>query len=199
MGMKYVIIGGGIAGVSAAETIRANSSEAEICILEAGEERPYLRPLLSKTDIKYLNAENIALHPAEWYERKQIQLKTDYAVTAIHADEHFVTCRDGSRISYDKLICAMGAFAAVPPIPGADHKGVHTVRSIADMKRIHRDMAFAENAVVVGGGGVATPPRSPSPAAPRQTLPGSQHRQSRRRRLPRRACCRGATSAQPAP
>ncbi|MBR3364898.1 MAG: FAD-dependent oxidoreductase, partial [Solobacterium sp.] len=113
---------------------------------------PYLRPLLSKTDIKYLNAGNIALHQAEWYERKQIQLKTDCAVTAIHAAEHFVTCRDGSRISYDKLICAMGAFAAVPPIPGADHKGVHTVRSIADMKRIHRDMAFAENAVVVGGG-----------------------------------------------
>ncbi|MBE6128731.1 MAG: hypothetical protein E7185_05595 [Erysipelotrichaceae bacterium] len=152
MGMKYVIIGGGIAGVSAAETIRANSSEAEICILEAGEDRPYLRPLLSKTDIKYLNAANIALHPAEWYERKQIQLKTDCAVTAINADEHYVTCRDGSRISYDKLICALGAFAAVPPIPGADLNGVHTVRSIADMKRIHRDMAFAEHAVVVGGG-----------------------------------------------
>ncbi|MBR3357258.1 MAG: molybdopterin-dependent oxidoreductase [Solobacterium sp.] len=150
--MKYVMIGGGIAGVSAAETIRANSSEAEICILEAGEERPYLRPLLSKTDIKYLSAEHIALHPAEWYERKQIVLKTSCPVTGIDAANHFVTCQDGSQIRYDRLIFAGGASPAVPPIPGADLNGVHTVRSITDMKKIHRDMAFAENAVVIGGG-----------------------------------------------
>ena len=152
MAMKYVIIGGGIAGVSAAETIRANSSDAEICILEAGEEKPYLRPLLSKTDIKYLNAGNIALHPAEWYERKQIQLKTECSVAAIDAKEHLVTCSDGNQIHYDRLICALGASPAVPPVPGADLDGVHTVRRIVDMKRIHRDMVLAENAVVIGGG-----------------------------------------------
>ncbi len=152
MAVKYVIIGGGIAGVSAAETIRANSAEAEICILEAGEEKPYLRPLLSKTDIKYLNAGNIGLHSAQWYERKKIQLRTGCAVTAVNADEHFVTCRDGSRIQYDKLIYAAGASPAVPPIPGADLAGVHTVRTIADMKKIHRDIVFAESAVVIGGG-----------------------------------------------
>ncbi|MCR5795127.1 MAG: molybdopterin-dependent oxidoreductase [Solobacterium sp.] len=150
--MKYVIIGGGIAGVSAAETIRANSSEADICILEAGEERPYLRPLLSKTDIKYLNAANIALHTDEWYERKQIRLAAGCTVTAIDAEQHLVTCADGSEIRYDKLIYAAGASPAVPPIPGAGLTGVHTVRTIKDMKRIHRDIPFAENAVVIGGG-----------------------------------------------
>ncbi|MBR4161946.1 MAG: FAD-dependent oxidoreductase, partial [Solobacterium sp.] len=152
MAMKYVIIGGGIAGVSAAETIRANSSEAEICILEAGEERPYLRPLLSKTDIKYLNAENITLHSEEWYERKQITLQTNCSVTDINAAEHFVTCKDGNQIHYDKLICATGATPAIPPIPGSNLKGVHVVRTIADMKNIHRDIPFTENAIVIGGG-----------------------------------------------
>lgn len=152
MGMKYVIIGGGIAGLSAAETIRANSFEAEISVLEAGEEKPYLRPLLSKTDIKYLNAGQIALHSAEWYERKQIQLITGCAVRAIHAQDHSLTCENGTKIRYDRLICALGAFPAVPPIPGADLCGVHTVRTIADMKNIRRDMVFAESAAVIGGG-----------------------------------------------
>lgn len=152
MGMKYVIIGGGIAGLSAAETIRAHSSKADIRILEAGEEKPYLRPLLSKTDIKYLNADKIALHSEDWYERKQISLITDCSVISVDAEQHSLTCADGRTFAYDRLIYACGAAPAIPPIPGADLEGVHTVRKIADMKKIHRDAVFAESAVVIGGG-----------------------------------------------
>ncbi len=152
MGMKYLIIGGGIAGLAAAETVRANSPEADIRILEAGPHRPYLRPLLSKTGINYLDAKKMEIHPGDWYRRKRITLTTDCRVTRIDAGAHTVTCEDGTVLSYDRLICASGASAAVPPIPGANLPGVHTLRSIEDMKKIHRDCALADSAVVIGGG-----------------------------------------------
>ncbi|MBE6121349.1 MAG: hypothetical protein E7190_01375 [Erysipelotrichaceae bacterium] len=152
MGVKYLIIGGGIAGLSAAETIRANSPEGEIRMLEAGPHRPYLRPLLSKTGINYLNAKNLEIHDESWYQRKRIAVTTDCRVTKINPDEHTVNCSDGSTFAYDRLIYAAGASAAVPPIPGADLKGVHTLRTIEDMKDIHLDSAMAESAVVIGGG-----------------------------------------------
>ena len=152
MGMKYLIIGGGIAGLTAAETIRANAPEADIRILEASPHRPYLRPLLSKTGITYLAGSKMEIHPEEWYRRKRISLVTDCRVTRIDAEGHTVTCADGTVIPYDRLICASGANAAVPPIPGAGLPGVHTLRTIEDMKDIHRDCALAQSAVVIGGG-----------------------------------------------
>ena len=152
MGMKYLIIGGGIAGLTAAETIRVNSPEADIHILEAGPHRPYLRPLLSKTGISYLAGAQMEIHPEEWYRRKRIALTTNCTVVSINAEEHTVTCRDGTILPYDRLICAAGARAAVPPIPGAELPGVHTLRTIEDMKNIHRDCVLAQSAVVIGGG-----------------------------------------------
>ena len=104
MGMKYLIIGGGIAGLTAAETIRANSPEADIRILEAGPHRPYLRPLLSKTGINYLAGTNMEIHPEEWYDRKRITLTTNCPVVSINAEEHTVTCKDGTILPYDRLI-----------------------------------------------------------------------------------------------
>ena len=152
MEMKYLIIGGGIAGLTAAETIRANSPDADIRMLEAGPHRPYLRPLLSKTGINYLSGSNMEIHSEEWYSRKRISLTVNCRAEKLDPAEHTVTCADGTVISYDRLIYAAGANAAIPPIPGAELPGVHSLRTIEDMKNIHRDSALAQSAVVIGGG-----------------------------------------------
>lgn len=152
MGKKYLILGGGIAGLTAAETIRGNCSDANITILEQEEYRPYLRPLLSKAQLRAFDPSKLEIHSGEWYQRKRIDLKTNCRVNRIDAARQIVHCADGNEEPYDKLIYAAGSGPVIPPVPGSGLPGVFTVRTIRDIRSIHRACVLARHAVVIGGG-----------------------------------------------
>ena len=151
MNKRFLILGNGIAGLTAAETIRRTLPEAEITMLTDEPEPTYARPLLSKVYLKTLNKERLYVHPPEWYSEHRIDLRLNTRAEAIDPSAHTVTTAAGETLGYDKLIYALGTAPFVPPydyIPG----GVFTVRSLADIYEIHRYTAVAKNIVVIGGG-----------------------------------------------
>lgn len=152
MGKRYLILGNGIAGLTAAETIRGRDAEAEITMVSEEKEPAYLRPLLSKTWFKAFQKEHIRIRPESWYQENRIEVLSGRKVIRLMPEEHRVILNDGEELSYDICVYAMGARCFVPPIEGSDKKGVMTVRTVEDFDRIRRRLLKTKRAVVIGGG-----------------------------------------------
>lgn len=158
---RYVIIGGGIAGLSAAVEIRRILPGASIVIVERELSLPYLRPSLSKEVPANDVGGRFTLYPPEWYSRKGIFLYSGREAVRVDAGRKCVVLSSGEELVYDKCIFATGAASRVPPIPGRERAGVFTLRTVEDFRQIAHDIAHLTQrvpagkglgAVVVGGG-----------------------------------------------
>jgi nitrite reductase (NADH) large subunit len=132
---RYVIVGAGIAGVSAAEAARKADPAAEILLFHGEAGLPYWRMNLTRYLAGEMSGHELDLHPREWYDEQCIQLRSGMSVSAIDLAGKAVFAGE-QRISYDKLILACGANPFVPPIPGADLPQVTTLRTRADADKI---------------------------------------------------------------
>jgi NADPH-dependent 2,4-dienoyl-CoA reductase/sulfur reductase-like enzyme/nitrite reductase/ring-hydroxylating ferredoxin subunit len=148
---SIVILGGGAAGNSAAETLRRESYAGRIVMLSADSSVPYDRPNLSK-DYLAGNApeEWIPLRSPEFYREHGIDLHLDARATAIDTARREVQLEDGSRHPYDRLLIATGAEPVRLDVPGGDLPHVHYLRSLADSRTIIERAATAQRAVVIG-------------------------------------------------
>lgn len=146
--MRYVIIGGSIAGVSAAKAIRSNDAGAEITMLSAEKGQPYYRPLiptvLEQGDVDI----TIGDTPIEKY---GVSLVYDQA-TGIHVQAKEVMLSSRKRIPYDKLLIATGRRPVAPAVPGITGSNVFPFRSVEDARNILAAARGRKNAVVLGGG-----------------------------------------------
>lgn len=128
-----LIIGGGMAGGTAAEALRDEGFDGDITVVAAEPHPPYQRPPLSKG---YLGGEEsldaVHLHPSDWYAEHGIRLVTGVAATALHPAEHAVELADGATLRYDAVLLATGAQPRVLPLPGHELEGVMTLRRIDD-------------------------------------------------------------------
>src|SRR5215475_13546911 len=128
----FVIVGGGLAGAKAAETLRAEGFTGEVVLFGDEQELPYERPPLSKD---YLlgkaKRESAFVHPAEWYAEQNIDLRTGVSVAAIERSEHRVIF-EGDTQGYDKLLLATGASPRRLDIPGEALDGVRYLRKLPD-------------------------------------------------------------------
>ncbi|MCC8102840.1 MAG: FAD-dependent oxidoreductase [Clostridiales bacterium] len=151
---RYVILGGGVAGVSAAEAIRKRDQTGNILILSAEDYLPIHRPMLTKNlDIADAPAEELYIHPQEWYEEHDIQLRLGEAVQSLDPQRRVVrTANAGDEIGYDSLVFATGAECFIPPFDGWQKEGVVTIHHLSDSRKIQGWMKTARNAVVIGGG-----------------------------------------------
>ncbi|MBO8158717.1 FAD-dependent oxidoreductase [Thermosyntropha sp.] len=149
---KFVIIGSGIAALTAAENIRKRNRTASIIMLTEEKYLPYYRPVLSDLLSEDLPEKKIYIHDEEWYRERNIEVKLGIRVSGIDASSKKVIAENGEEFSYNKLIIATGASSNVPPIPGADLKGVYTMRSLEDALKLKEAMKDAKKAVVIGGG-----------------------------------------------
>ncbi|HWQ74066.1 MAG TPA: FAD-dependent oxidoreductase [Syntrophomonas sp.] len=148
----FLIVGGGIAALSAAGAIRKRNATATITMLTEEAVKPYYRPALSDYLSEDLQDDKLYVFGDEWYQEKQVEVKTSCRIAAVDTKAKTVTAADGTIFSYNKLILATGAYSNVPPIPGADQKGVYTLRSYEDAKTLKQAMQSAKTAVVIGGG-----------------------------------------------
>lgn len=150
---KYVIIGGGVSAVSAAEAIRQRDKTGSIVVVSAEKYLPINRPMLTK-DIWTAgeHPEELQIHSKEWYKENQIMMKIGCSVTNIFTKEKLVKVETGERLHYDKLIYAAGAECFVPPFKGIDKPEVLTLRHVDDSKLLVKLMENGKNAVVIGGG-----------------------------------------------
>ncbi len=148
----FVVLGTGIAALSAAKAIRERNKTASIHMI--GEEKglPYARTMLSKSYLNSFSTKDFSLAEDDFYSKNNIELTTGIKATEIETKGKRVMLENGESISYDKLIYALGATSFIPPIAGKDKSGVFTMRTEADVIAIKKAMLRAESAVIIGGG-----------------------------------------------
>ena len=150
--MNYVIVGGGIAGITAARRLRALAPGSRVTLVEA-EPRPYyLRPGLIAVLAGEKSLEDISPYPPSWYEEQGIEFRPGNPAVELDPAGQRLGLASGETLAYDRLLLATGAEAFRPPIPGADLPGVFTLRSAADVERIRTRAEEANAALVIGGG-----------------------------------------------
>jgi nitrite reductase (NADH) large subunit len=149
---KIVVIGSGIAGISAAQSIRAASADAEIIVVSQEAELPYYRLNLTRYLAGEIDKEKLLIHPESWYRDNRIQLRLNTEVVEIDPVGLSLRLRDGGRIEYDELIIANGAQPIVPPIPGSSLKNVFCLRTLEDVEKIIAMARPGVRCVCIGGG-----------------------------------------------
>ncbi|UQA96767.1 NAD(P)/FAD-dependent oxidoreductase [Streptomyces halobius] len=149
----FMIVGAGLAGAKAAETLRAEGFDGPVVLLGDERERPYERPPLSKSYLLGTSGkEQTFVHPPDWYARHGVDLRLGTAVTGIDPDGHHLTLADGSRHDYAKLLLTTGATPRPLPVPGADLDGVLCLRRLEDSDRLKETFRAASRVVVIGAG-----------------------------------------------
>lgn len=150
-GPRWVILGGGIAGLSAAEAARDIHPDAFITLVHREAELPYNRLNLTRYIAGAEKRDMLVIRPNSWFEERRIRL---VRAEARHLDRVLrqVFLDDGEEISYDRLVLATGAHAFVPAIPGVRLRGVHVLRTIADADAILECARHRGRCVCIGGG-----------------------------------------------
>lgn len=146
----FAIVGGGLAGATAAEHLRAGGFDGMLYIFAAEPHLPYIRPPLSK---EYLTGagdrDGIFVHPEAWYREHGVTLETAHEVTALR--DHRVTLRGGREVPVDRVLLATGASPRTLDVPGADR--ANYLRTVEDSEALKESTAAGGRRVVVIGGG----------------------------------------------
>ena len=150
--LHVLVVGAGIAGLSAVEAARASNASARITLLGREAHLPYYRMNLTRYLAGEVRFDELPIHPESWYSEQDIKLKLGAEVRAIDPEGHKVELADGSFLAYDKLILTAGAHPFMPPIPGAVRSCVSTLRTIADADCILAEARPKARSVVIGGG-----------------------------------------------
>ncbi|MGW3660655.1 NAD(P)/FAD-dependent oxidoreductase [Streptomyces sp. NPDC005151] len=133
----FVIVGGGLAGAKAAETLRSEGFSGRVILVGDERDHPYERPPLSKGYLAGKEArESVFVHETAWYAGADVELHLGTPVTALDRDARSVELGDGTVIHYDKLLLATGAEPRRLDIPGTDLAGVHHLRRLAHADRL---------------------------------------------------------------
>jgi NADPH-dependent 2,4-dienoyl-CoA reductase/sulfur reductase-like enzyme len=150
----FVVVGAGLAGAKAAETLREEGFDGPVVLVGAEPERPYERPPLSK---QYLlgraDRDSAFVHDAGWYAEHDVELRTGVRATRLDPAAHRLTLHTGEELGYARLLLATGASPRRLPVPGADLDGVRYLRTLADADRLRTDLAGGGRRVVVVGAG----------------------------------------------
>lgn len=152
---KYLILGGGIAGLEAAKAIRKRDKTGSITMISEEHHVPYNRPLLTKSLLSELTEKQLYVEPRSWFEENNINIVLGATVTSIDASAKTVSVREGSGsfdLIYDKLIYALGAHSFMLPFKGAETNNVFAIRTIEDVEGIQSLIPNVKEAVVIGGG-----------------------------------------------
>ncbi len=146
MARRYLIIGTGVAGMTAAEAIYKQDPSSDILLIGAEPHKFYSRPGLAYYLTGELPEKQLYLPQAQQFQRLAAR------VTALHPQEHRVTLANGDSLPYDRLLIATGSSAVEISTPGANLEGVVKLDNLDDARRILKLTRRAKRAVVIGGG-----------------------------------------------
>lgn len=150
--MNVVIVGNGVAGVTAARIIKQKNPETRVSIYTNENSHYYPRPRLYEVLSGDAKPEDVTMFPEEWYREKGITVHLNKKAVSINTEQKELLLDDQTKVSYDKLLIANGGHSFVPPIKGADKKGVFTLRTISDAINIKKYTKNTKKAIVIGGG-----------------------------------------------
>lgn len=150
---RFVIIGAGLAGATAAGALREEGFAGDLVLIGAEAAFPYERPPLSKSFLRgETTLQESMVHPEVFYSENEIETHFGSTVTSIDPGTRKVIVAGGDPISYDRLLIATGARTRRLPITGIDLNGIYELRTVADAARIRSEMLPGRKAVLVGMG-----------------------------------------------
>ncbi len=149
----HVIVGAGMAGAKAAETLREEGFDGRVVIVGSEPDRPYERPPLSKDYLRGESEREAAfVHEAGFYGEKDIELRTETTATVVDLGAKEVELEGGERIGFDRLLLTPGAEPRRLPVPGADLDGVLYLRELQDSEALRERIEAGGHAVIIGAG-----------------------------------------------
>lgn len=151
MNTKYLIIGGGPAGVAAAESIRRNDSGGKIVIVDREGERLYSKINLHLMLDGKIPDEKIYIKSQEFYQENGFEFIKGVALSG-DAEKKEITLDAGEKIQYEKLIIATGGGPRRLAFDGDNQVGVRTFYSLDDVRIVKQDASKADHFIVIGGG-----------------------------------------------
>jgi nitrite reductase (NADH) large subunit len=149
---KYLIIGNGIAGTTAAEYIRKYDAKGIITLVGEEDIPLYSRIRLNEYIAGDTNESDLIIRQNKWHTEKNIKFMPDTIITGAEPHKKIVVTQKGEELFYDRLLIATGSHSFIPPIKGADQSNVFALRNIQDARNIKNFAKHAENVVIIGGG-----------------------------------------------
>lgn len=151
--VKYLVIGGGIAALSAAKRAKKLDAEGSVLIVSEDKIPPYDLPPLSKDFLRGIKSEQDIIYESEdKLEALGVKIELETRVEALDVQARTVTVSGGRTIGFEKAIYATGTRPVKLPVPGADLPGVHYLRTAEDAKGLAKDANKGGHAVVIGAG-----------------------------------------------
>jgi NADPH-dependent 2,4-dienoyl-CoA reductase/sulfur reductase-like enzyme/predicted acylesterase/phospholipase RssA len=149
--VDFLLVGGGLASATAAETLRAAGAEGSVAILCAEITPPYHRPPLSKSFL--LNGPdqttNVLIHDEAFYRDHQIDVHLGARVCRVDVDSRTIET-DRSHFRFGSLLIATGTSVDKLAAPGAHLQGIHYLRTVNDALSLYESILHARRAVVIG-------------------------------------------------
>ena len=128
--------GNGAAGFNAAKAIRERDKTGTVILISDEQYPSYNRPMLTKSIVAGLSAEQIAIEEPDWYKENNIYQMLSRQVECVDMKEKEVCLDDGSKVHFTKLIYALGSECFVPPIEGNNLPEVVAIRRLRDVEKV---------------------------------------------------------------
>ena len=149
--MHTVILGNGVAGVSAALALRERAPERRITLLSGESTHHYSRPALMYVFMGQLRYEDTKPFEDGFWREQRLELVRDW-VTRVDPHERELVLRRGGRLRFDQLLLATGSRPNRLGVPGEDLAGVQGLYGLPDLVQLRANVERARRAVIVGGG-----------------------------------------------
>jgi NADPH-dependent 2,4-dienoyl-CoA reductase/sulfur reductase-like enzyme len=151
---SYVVVGNGIAGITAVETLRVEAASADIAVIADNPLPVYNRPAFKDFLAGRASEDTLWMRPKSFYRDRKIHFFME-RVVGIQVDHHSIQLQSGRQIDYHRLLLATGAHARRLSCPGASLEGVTTLRTVPDYQRALHYLSYLRRVVVIGSGPLA--------------------------------------------
>lgn len=151
---RIVIIGNGVAGLTAADHVRRNHPECEIDLIGRENHNAYNRMAIAKLISSPTGVSGLHLLPTQWYAEQRVTAWLNTHVAGLDTARREVTLATRKALPYDRLILATGSSAQIPPMTGYGVDGSFVLRDADDAMTIrdHMQRCGGTRAVVIGSG-----------------------------------------------
>ncbi|UCF83732.1 MAG: NAD(P)/FAD-dependent oxidoreductase [Desulfobacteraceae bacterium] len=149
---NYLVIGNGVSGTTAAETIRKQDKKGNITMVTDEDIPFYYRVRLNEYISGDLTEQDLIAKGEQWYRDQNIDLEISTRIVGAKPDEKVVLTENNQRLPYDCLLIATGSHSFIPPIKGSEKRGIFALRSIRDARDISTYAADSKEVVLIGGG-----------------------------------------------
>jgi nitrite reductase (NADH) large subunit len=150
--LNVVIVGNGIAGITAAKAIKESTPETRVSVFTDENNQYYPRPRLYDVLSGHVKPEDAVMFSEDHYKNSGILIQLNKKASYIDTKNKKLLLDDKTKVSYDKLLLANGAHCFVPPIKGVNKKGVFTLRTINDALAINEFAKKIKKSIIIGGG-----------------------------------------------